>query len=104
MTTYLIQLLLPLYDNRGDAFPPERFAEVRDELVARFGGLTAHTRSPARGLWQQEHGRTVRDDVVIYEVMAEALDERWWRDYRAILERRFAQDALVVRAQQIRML
>ncbi len=101
---HLVQILLPLADNAGAPFPPGHFAAVRDELVQRFGGLTAYTRSPARGLWQADEGATVHDDVVVYEVMDDALDAAWWAGYRQSLERRFAQEAIVVRAQEIRLL
>lgn len=101
---YQIQLLLPLYDNQGNPLPRDLFAQVRSELVARFGGLTAYTRSPANGLWQDDTGTTVRDDLVIYEIMAKQLDAQWWHDYRRELEQRFQQDALVVRAHPVQLL
>jgi hypothetical protein len=101
---YLIQLLLPLYGNDKMPIPRALFDQVRSELVERFGGLTAYTRAPVSGLWQEDDGQTTHDDLVIYEVMAEQLDEGWWRGYRKDLEGRFAQSALVVRAQQVKML
>jgi hypothetical protein len=101
---HLIQLLLPLYDNDGAQLSNALFMQVRDELVGRFGGITAYTRAPASGLWQESESATVRDDLVIYEVMAEAVDAGWWQDYRRQLETRFRQEKLVVRAHQIRML
>lgn len=101
---YLIQLLLPVRDESGAPFPRERYEVLARELTERFGGVTAHTRAPAAGLWEEEPGRTVRDDVVIYEVMTPALDEHWWGALRRRLEREFRQDELVVRAQEIRRL
>lgn len=101
---FLIQLLLPLYANDGQRLPSTLFAETRDELVGRFGGLTAYSRAPVNGLGQEDGNNTVRDELVIYEVMAEELDGGWWRDYRRRLERRFAQKQLIVRANEIRML
>ena len=101
---YLVQILLPLYDNRGERFESALYRDVRDQLVERFGGLTAYTRAPISGLWQESPGRTVRDDLVIYEIMVETLEEAWWADYRRALELQFQQDTLVVRAQQIVML
>jgi hypothetical protein len=100
----LIQLLLPLYSNDKRALARELFVQVRDELVERFGGMTAYTRAPASGLWQEHDGQTTRDEIVIYEVMTEQLDVQWWSRYRGELERRFEQEALVVRAQEIRVL
>jgi hypothetical protein len=101
---YLIQLLLPLYDNDGAALPKSLFAEIRDELVQQFGGLTAYTRAPARGLWCEDNDQTVRDDLIIHEVMAPALDREWWKAYRASLEVRFRQEQVLIRAQQVETL
>jgi hypothetical protein len=101
---FLIQLLLPLYSNDGQRSSREMFETVRRELVDRFGGLTAYTRAPAKGVWEEDTGERVRDEIVIYEVMADTLDEPWWRSYRAQLERRFHQESLVVRSQEIRIL
>jgi hypothetical protein len=100
---HLIQILLPLYDNAGAPLPRRLFAKVREELAGAFGGLTAFTRAPAEGLWQNG-GETRRDDIVVFEVMAEQLDEGWWRAYRGELERRFRQEEIVVRAQETRLL
>lgn len=101
---HLIQLLLPLYDNVGTRFPQEPFLQVRNELVEQFGGLTAYAQTPVSGLWQEDGERTVRDDLVIYEVMIDELDADWWGRYRAMLEVRFRQERLVVRTYPIRML
>ena len=100
----LIQIFLPLYDNESNALPNALFGQVRDELVERFGGLTAHSRSPVHGLWQEENGATVVDDLIVYEVMTEEIDHTWWRDYRTALEQRFRQESIVVRAQSIQLL
>ena len=94
---YLVELLLPLYDNEGRAFGEEALNRVRDELAERFGGVTAFRRSPAEGVWD-EGGEMSRDQVVVLQVMAGALERAWWAEYRAELERRFRQEKLVVRA------
>jgi hypothetical protein len=96
---YLVQLLLPLYDNDGHPFPPAAFAELRSELTDRFGGLTAYSRAPAEGVWEEEGGERQRDDIVVYEVMVEQLDRSWWAALRTRLEQRFTQEELIVRAQ-----
>ena len=100
----LIQILLPLYDNEGRRFPRAMYDAVRAELADRFGGLTAHTRAPAEGIWAEEGGTPSRDDIVIFEVMADRLDRSWWREYRQTLEREFRQDAIVIRGQEIELL
>ena len=98
---YLIELFLPLYDNRGEALPRSHFNAVRTELTERFGGLTAFTRAPAVGLWKDDEDQTRRDEIVIYEVMTERVDRAWWRDYRERLENRFQQEQIVIRATDI---
>ena len=101
---HLVQILLPLYDNENHAFDDALYVEVRRELTERFGGLTAFTRAPAEGLWKDDPGRTSRDDIVVLEVMSDELDLSWWRAYRGELERRFRQDEIVIRAQEIERL
>ncbi len=98
---YLIQILLPLYDNDGEAQPPELLQAVSRELSSEFGGLTAFTRAPAEGHWYGDGDTTTRDDIVIFEVMSEGVDRRFWRAYRADLEARFRQEVVVIRVQQI---
>jgi hypothetical protein len=101
---HLVQLLVPLYDNDGTPFPPERYVELREELTSRFGGLTAYTRAPAQGTWKAGAEPATREDIIVYEVMVEHLDVAWWATYRRTLETRFEQDELVVRAHQVRRL
>jgi hypothetical protein len=93
----LIQLFLPVYDQHGKAFPKAYFDQARSELTGRFGGVTAFLRSPAVGAWQEPGGEICRDDVYLYEVLADALDRGWWQAYRARLERQFSQDVILVR-------
>ena len=100
---YLIQILLPLYDNEGRAFEREAFDEVRQELTREFGGVTAFHNSPAEGLWK-EGGEVSRDVVVVFEVMDEKLEREWWTTYRAELETRFRQEKLVMRATEFQQL
>jgi len=95
---YLVEFLLPTFDNAGRRFPPAEFERIRRELTDRFGGVTAFLRSPAAGLWTDDAGNLRHDDLAIFEVMTDTLDRDWWRDYREQLERRFRQEEVVVRA------
>jgi hypothetical protein len=95
---HLVQLFLPLRDPAGHAFEKPLFDEVRATLAERFGGSTAFVRSPAAGLWEDDDGTLERDDVVLLEVLVESLDRAWWREYRRMLERRFRQDEILLRA------
>jgi hypothetical protein len=97
--TYLIQILLPLYDNEGHEFEAREYIELRSELADHFGGVTAYTRAPARGVWKDDAtGETQRDDIVIFEVMTDTLERAWWTGFRRHLEERFRQDTIIVRA------
>ena len=99
----LVQILLPAYDNSGKRIPRKLFDQVREDLTDRFGGMTAYTRAPASGVWKQR-GKTIRDEIVVFEVMAANLDRRWWKNYRRKLERLFKQESIVVRSQTVRLL
>ena len=101
---YLVQILLPLFDNKQELLPREAFSRVREELTERFGGLTVYTRAPAEGLWKANENHTAEDDIVIFEVMASELDKDWWSQYRHELEERFRQNVIMVRAQQTQLL
>jgi hypothetical protein len=100
---HVVEILLPLTDNEGRPFQASAFGGVRDELTKRFGGLTAFMRSPARGLTERD-GNIVKDEIVIFEVMTEALERDWWNHYRCHLEREFRQDEIVIRALEIERL
>ena len=97
---YLIQILLPLYDNRSRRFGSLLYRQVKMTLSERFHGLTAYSRAAAEGLWRV--GKSVkRDDIVVYEVMTETFNARWWKQYRQALEKTFHQESIVVRVQRI---
>lgn len=99
----LIEIFLPVYDENGDALPHPLYARTRDELVERFGGVTAHSHTPASGVWRSPDGDVVRDDVIVYEVIAERVERRWWSEYRKTLQDRFAQRALMVRSNEMNL-
>ncbi|MBV8799748.1 MAG: hypothetical protein JO208_08080 [Alphaproteobacteria bacterium] len=95
---WLVQILLPLPAGSGDAM-----RDVKEELSARFGGVTAYSRAPAEGVWRDGNTKE-KDNIVIVEAMVDDLDRAWWRDFRARLERRLDQKELVVRAQAMEKL
>jgi hypothetical protein len=95
---FLVQVILPLYDNERRPFSPIELVRVRRELTDRFGGVTAYTRAPAEGFWEDADGQTRRDDVVIVEVTAETVDRDWWQRFGRELAERFVQEEMVIRA------
>jgi hypothetical protein len=46
----------------------------------------------------------VRDDIIVIEVMTDALDRGWWQHFRERLEDTFEQDEIVIRAAAIERL
>ena len=97
---HLVQIFLPLNDNDGETFSREAFSHVREELVSRFGGLTAYARAPADGLWKNTE-ETTHDRIVIYEVLTPSLDRVWWQRFRQKLEVVFRQESILVRANEV---
>lgn len=92
---YLIQILLPLVDDKETS--SKLFSEIRSELTSRFGGLTLYRNAPAEGLWD-DGADLDRDAIVVAEVMAGRLDLKWWAGYRKEPKGRFRQDEIVIRA------
>jgi hypothetical protein len=103
-TRQLIQILLPLYDAEGNIFQAAYYTGIRQALTDKFGGITTYTRSPATGLWKEEAAKTVRDELVIYEVLAPELDRDWWGKYKAGLESTFRQQEILIRAWEVEVL
>lgn len=97
---HLIQILLPLRDNAGQRFGDDVFKSINATLVEAFGGVTAFSRAPAKGIWLNAD-REERDDVIVVEVMAETLDRSWWQAFRERLETEMVQDEIVIRAHVI---
>ena len=60
--------------------------------------MTAYTRSPAEGFWEDDDGRTRKDDVIIVEVMVDEIERTWWHAYGAEIAGRFVQEEIVIRA------
>jgi hypothetical protein len=66
---HLIQILLPLYDNRGRRLPNKLFDDTSRSLAKSHGGVTAYSRSPAVGLWTSRGSQLKRDEIIVYEVV-----------------------------------
>jgi len=97
---FKIQILLPLNDNKGAPFPPEKIAATQEQLVRKFGGYTAFKRSPAQGMWMYG-GERYSDDIVVVEILTADLDREWWRAFRSHLEKDLEQEHVMIYAQSI---
>jgi hypothetical protein len=96
----LIQLLLPI----AGRVAQHEFERTRDELVARFGGVTAYVQTLAEGVWTRPDGRQEADRSIMVEVVAPTFDRPWWHAYAIDLAVRFDQQVIHVRAMTIDVL
>ncbi|WP_105386537.1 hypothetical protein [Neorhizobium alkalisoli] len=96
---YLVEILLPI----TKLIKSQDLEDLRLQLTDHFGGVTLRVNPPAEGLW--DDGDTVeRDRIVVVEVMTDELDRPWWAKYRRLLEAKFAQNEIVVRAMTMQRL
>ncbi|WP_026629161.1 hypothetical protein [Dyadobacter alkalitolerans] len=96
----LIQIFVPLTGPNGTPFDDSLFNQVKDKLTQHFDGVTIYQRAPATGLWK-EGGTAVRDEIIIYEVMAPELNLDFWVPYKAGLEKQFGQKQILIRTSEI---
>jgi len=94
---HLIEIFLPLNTNAGSPQNVELFHRVREQLADQFGGVTAFTRNPAKGISVLKDNERAEDDIIVYEVMAEGFDRHWWQSYKIDLEKRFQQEEILIR-------
>ncbi len=99
----LIQIFLPLYDSQGAMFPRKPFDTIKEELTEKFGGITIYQRAPAVGLWKENESKTVRDEIIIHEVMSENFNSLYWKKYKKELEETFNQDVIIIRVSDIQL-
>jgi hypothetical protein len=87
---YLIQILLPLYDNQGRRLPKKLFDDT--------------SRSPAVGLWKSRGSQLKKDEIVMYEVVTPDLKPELWKNRREKWKVAFRQDSLLIRATRCQQL
>jgi hypothetical protein len=66
-------IFVPLYFNDGRPVDAEKFQQLQERLLDRFGGLTFFPQ-PNKGLWRMA-GVTYRDEIVVYRVIGAATEE-----------------------------
>jgi hypothetical protein len=95
------EILLPLTFNDGRPIPGEAFEQTREELIARFGGVTLLPGS-ARGVWIHA-GTRYEDETVRLIVDVEDGPEarQFFVEYKPTLLGRFEQLELYIVSYQI---
>jgi hypothetical protein len=94
---HLIQIFLPLMDDLANPNNTEVFFSLQTELKDKFGGITTFSQAPAKGLWKDSNQKTVRDEIIIFEVMTASVDAAWWASFKARLEKMFDQKEIIIR-------
>lgn len=101
--TQLIQLFLPCYNNEGKPFAQSDFEEVSQTLTEKFNGLSTYLQAPVKGLWKDDQA-VVKDDLLVFEVMAATVDIPFWENYKLQLKKKFKQQEIVVRSLAISLI
>jgi hypothetical protein len=101
---FLVQIFVPLSDPSGKRFPRDEYERLERDLTSKFNGFTAYPRAPATGLWKNSDAAVERDELVVYEVVAESIDRNWWQEFRTSLEHRMRQEKILIRSQEINIL
>jgi inorganic pyrophosphatase len=101
--TQLIQLFLPCYNKDGKPFSQTLYHSVSKHLTEKFKGLTAYVQSPTEGYWKTGH-QVIKDQLMVYEVMATTIDVAYWQQYKKELQNKFKQQEIVVRSLAISLI
>ncbi|MFL5747750.1 MAG: hypothetical protein ACJ751_23955 [Niastella sp.] len=104
MDKVLIQTFLPLSDNRGQRFSVDWYIALSHEFNERFGGVTVYQQAPVTGLWKEEEQHTVKDELIIFEVMADKFDNIFWKRLKEQLEQQFRQESILIRSYPIQIM
>ncbi len=97
------EIYLPLKHNDGSEIEPEKIKQIKEELVANFGALTASSHSaPYQGGWKYG-GVDFIDDIIKIEIIAGAdgKTERFFRQFKQRLKRLLKQIDILITAQNI---
>lgn len=94
----LVQLFIPLYDTSGNRFPVKYYDDLQKQLTEKFGGLTIYKRGPTTGLWKEDRKNMVKDELIIFEVMTEEVNNAYWQKFKQSLTKQFLQKELLIRS------
>jgi len=102
--TKLIQIFLPVRDEDGKDFSKRLWKNLNDKLTKTFGGLTIYSRAPATGLWNDGEGNRVKDEMIVYEVLTDIIDESYWKSLKDELQRKLRQEEILILVSDINRL
>jgi len=98
------EIYLPLKFNDGSEIEPEKFKQIREELIATFGALTVSSQSaPYQGNWKYG-GVDFIDDIIKIEIITgnDRKTARFFRRFKERLKRTLQQIDILITEQDIR--
>ncbi|MDP2601427.1 MAG: hypothetical protein Q8S00_02385 [Deltaproteobacteria bacterium] len=98
------EIYLPLKYNDGSEIEPEKFKEIREDLIATFGALTVSSQSaPYQGTWKYG-GVDFIDDIIKIEIITgdDRKTARFMRRFKEHLKRVLQQIDILITEQDIR--
>ena len=98
------EIYLPLKYNDGREIEPEKFKQVREELIAVFGAITVSAlTAPFQGTWQYG-GVEFIDDVIKIEIISveDLKANRFFKGFKQRLKRLLQQFDILITVQDIR--
>lgn len=100
----LFQILLPLFNRDGEPIAVEYYKDLRAELTQHFGGLTTYSRAPATGVWKDPNDDLAVDKIIVYEVISDERNLKYWKNLKNALEKKFDQDEILIRCLNIEII
>lgn len=102
--TKLIELFLPVYNQHGSPFPQKHYAAVRKKLQEKFGAVMSYSRIPVTDAGSTIDRLPVRDQLIVFEIMAATLDTAYWSKYKTSLKKTFDREEILIRCTTISIL
>ncbi|MFI5452940.1 inorganic diphosphatase [Pedobacter sp. UC225_61] len=96
-----IELFIPVYSKKGKSFPKKYYSSLHQKLTDKFGGLTMYSRVPVTGFWKENSSATLKEDIIVYEVLASEIDEKFWDKLKKWALKTFNQDEIMIHVSSI---
>jgi inorganic pyrophosphatase len=102
--TKLIQLFLPTIAKNGKPFPRSYYDTVREQLTDKFNGVSMYFNSKVSGVWKDEDAKLVKDELMVFEVMSDAITLDFWKSYQRSLQKQFKQESILIRCMDMNLI
>ena len=100
------EIYLPLKYNDGKDIEPEKIRQIKEELIAKFGAITASSRSsPYQGTWKYG-GVEYIDDIIKVEIITpdDKLTKGFLKDFKERLKESLQQIDILITTHGIQVI